>query len=691
MGRVDSPATLDGSTSTTSSPRQAGSPASAAALRTRTGYSSTATLGGAGKSQSSALTRKLKKVLDVPMDDNMRMSLAAISDVYTTGASSGRVNLRAALERRTLALHKLFLNEYKILAEQFERVEQDVDKVTSSCTRMAGVLEATRQESQAMTDQVAVLQAELDEAKQKEKHVNTFLKRFHLTAEEKAVLQGDITPQFFTVLEKVTEIHAHCSDLLTAQHQQAGIQVMELTYMQQNQGYKRLNTWIQQHSQEILAQDLPEVPTMFVRAVNTLQGRAPLWSACMRDIAKSRRTAVVRKFFTAMTRGIEPAAAEGGADSPLRFVGDMLAWVHQSVAEESDFMDNFFVAPTEGAPSDLKRTASTVSDIPLDVSKADMLDHVFDGVVKHLRTKIDQVFENTPTMVTTNLVFYFRLESVLQFYTSVIPPLLGDNASLSVMLNDVKLGTLKHFFDILKAVSDKLLGTPLAVGNDLSPPLLIHEALSKLRLMIDTLADSLIPPEQRETEFAPVLSGIVDPILTLLEKHDGLDPAAHSMLSINCVQLMLTTFADQPFTAKKALHIQGKLEDEVQKLTRIQAAHLLRRSGLADIVDAIRSNANTPSGAPLSASSSASPAAAQEGIHTFYRYMYTLGSAALPLADKVQAMRLKSTINQRTLRAICDAYEEVYHALTDPANGYAHPTKLLQHTPENVRTLLDCE
>ena len=41
------------------------------------------------------------------------------------------------------------------------------------------------------------------EVKEKEQQVNTFLKRFQLTPEEKACLKGDISADFFTTLAKV--------------------------------------------------------------------------------------------------------------------------------------------------------------------------------------------------------------------------------------------------------------------------------------------------------------------------------------------------------------------------------------------------------------------------------------------------------------------------------------------------------
>lgn len=54
---------------------------------------------------------------------------------------------------------------------------------------------------------------------------------------------------------------------------------------------------------------------------------------------------MLNSFSTALTRGGPhglPRPIEIHAHDPLRYVGDMLAWVHQAVAEETEFLDALF-------------------------------------------------------------------------------------------------------------------------------------------------------------------------------------------------------------------------------------------------------------------------------------------------------------------------------------------------------------
>ena len=56
--------------------------------------------------------------------------------------------------------------------------------------------------------------------------------------------------------------------------------------------------------------------------------------------------------------------------------------------------------------------------------------------------------------------------------------------------------------------------------------------------MMETLSTSIIPKEEREAEFAHVLSAIVDPLVTLCEMAQGLDALSKSIFTVNCLYTM---------------------------------------------------------------------------------------------------------------------------------------------------------
>ncbi len=71
------------------------------------------------------------------------------------------------------------------------------------------------------------------------------------------------------------------------------------------------------------------------------------------------------------------------AHDPLRYLGDMLAWIHQALAGEREVVLSLFGAPPTRAsePAHADETDTTVD--PLEV-----LDRIFDGVVRPLKVRI---------------------------------------------------------------------------------------------------------------------------------------------------------------------------------------------------------------------------------------------------------------------------------------------------------------
>lgn len=74
-------------------------------------------------------------------------------------------------------------------------------------------------------------------------------------------------------------------------------------------------------------------------------------SALLEEIYQIRQTTLLSAFLTALTRGGPsglPRPIELHAHDPMRYVGDMLAWVHQAIAAEREFLESLFDLKNDG-------------------------------------------------------------------------------------------------------------------------------------------------------------------------------------------------------------------------------------------------------------------------------------------------------------------------------------------------------
>jgi conserved oligomeric Golgi complex subunit 6 len=68
-------------------------------------------------------------------------------------------------------------------------------------------------------------------------------------------------------------------------------------------------------------------------------------------LSETRQATLLSSFIAALTRGGPsgyPRPIELHAHDPLRYVGDMLAWVHQSIAAEREFLESLFGLKSDG-------------------------------------------------------------------------------------------------------------------------------------------------------------------------------------------------------------------------------------------------------------------------------------------------------------------------------------------------------
>ena len=81
--------------------------------------------------------------------------------------------------------------------------------------------------------------------------------------------------------------------------------------------------------------------------------------------SQARQATLLSSFLTALTRGGPsglPRPIELHAHDPLRYVGDMLAWVHQAIAAERELLESLFGLTGDGRMVGSVRVSNTDSE-----------------------------------------------------------------------------------------------------------------------------------------------------------------------------------------------------------------------------------------------------------------------------------------------------------------------------------------
>ncbi|EOA39827.1 hypothetical protein CARUB_v10008495mg [Capsella rubella] len=668
------------------------------------------------------LSRKLKKVLECRTDSpDLVASLNALSSFYDENSAHARRNLRSTIEKRALQINSEFLSAADSTQIALDRVEEEVNALADCCDKIAAALSSSAATTSDIISTTERLKQELDVTTQRQEIVNCFLRDYQLSNEEiKALREDELNENFFQALSHVQEIHSNCKLLLRTHHQRAGLELMDMMAVYQEGAYERLCRWVQAECRKLGDTDNPEVSELLRTAVRCLKERPVLFKYCAEEVGNLRHNALFRRFISALTRGGPggmPRPIEVHAHDPLRYVGDMLGWLHQALASERELVHALFDIDA----ADYKSTAKNTSENnALKAAESDftfVLDRIFEGVCRPFKVRVEQVLQSQPSLIIS-----YKLTNTLEFYSYTISDLLGRDTALCNTIGMVKDAAQKTFFDILKTRGEKLLRYPPPVAVDLSPPPAVREGISLTLEIIENYNSMMVSASGEKPAFDPVLSALLDPIIKMCEqaaeahksKKSGQLPrrsrtstdssqltSVDALLSsspahpqnnetpskiflINCLCAIQQPLLRHDVASQYVTNIGSMIENHINLLVQNEVDTLLQKCGLLDKMHIFRSSTSE---LPLSERQDTSPATLSECLKAFFGLV--LGSeGSLPEFEQIQVPKLRSEACVRVAKTLAEAYEVIYQAVTDQQNGYPDPKSLARHPPDQIRTIL---
>lgn len=677
------------------------------------------------------LSRKLKKVLETRTDTpDLLASLNTLSSFYTDNSPVARRNLRSTIENRALDINRDFLFASSTAQQALDRVEEEINAITECCDNISKALSSCNATTGDIISTTERLKHDLEITMQRQEIVESFLRDYQLSSEEiNALREEELTENFFKALSHVQEIHANCKVLLRTHHQRAGLELMDMMAVHQEGAYERLCRWVQNECRRLGDTDNPEVGDLLKTAVRCLKERPVLFKYCAEEVANMRHNALFRRFISALTRGGPggmPRPIEVHAHDPLRYVGDMLGWLHQALASERELV---FVlldpdAVVETGPT--ARRFSTRSETDSGKTELDLtfvLDRIFEGVCRPFKVRVEQVLQSQP-----NLIISYKLSNTLEFYSYTISDLLGRETALCETVWALKDAAQKTYFDILKTRGEKLIRYPPLVSVDLSPPPAVRDGVSVLLEIIEIHDSMMVPASAKKPDFDPVISALLDPIIKMCEQaaeahkskgsiqssrrsrtstdqgqfsKSSVDAmlvhsrSAHSyqttetpskIFLINCLCAIQQPLLKHDVASKYTVKLEGMIDNHLRDLVGKEVEAILSRCGLSEKMLRIRNSFNSES-LPLAETEETSPAYVSESLKAFFGLV--LGSeSSLPEFEQMQVPKLRSEACAQLSRLLAEAYELIYEAIMDPKNRYPEPKSLARHPPDQIRTIL---
>uniref|UniRef100_A0A8I5ZM11 Conserved oligomeric Golgi complex subunit 6 n=1 Tax=Rattus norvegicus TaxID=10116 RepID=A0A8I5ZM11_RAT len=586
------------------------------------------------------LSRKLHKILETRLENDKEMleALKALSAFFVENSLRTRRNLRGDIERRSLAINEEFVSIFKDVKEELESINEDVQAMSSCCQDMTSRLQAAKEQTQDLIVKTTKLQAENQRLEIRAQVADAFLSKFQLTSDEMTLLRGTrggpVTEDFFKALGRVKQIHNDVKVLLRTNQQTAGLEIMEQMALLQETAYERLYRWAQSECRA-LTQESCDVSAVLTQAMEALQDRPVLYKYTLDEFGTARRSTVVRGFIDALTRGGPggtPRPIEMHSHDPLRYVGDMLAWLHQATASEKEHLEALLKHVTaQGVKENIQ----------------EVVGHITEGVCRPLKVRIEQVILAEP-----GAVLLYKISNLLKFYHHTISGIVGNSAAtLLTTIEEMHLLSKKIFFSSLSLHANKLMDKIELPPPDLGPSSALSQTLTLLRDVLASHDSSVVPLDARQADFVQVLSCVLDPLLQMCTvSASNLGTADMATFMVNSLYMMKTTLALFEFTDRRLemLQFQGSLASMPN-------------------LDSV---------------------ALKAAMAQFDRYLSAPDHLLMPQLNSLLSATVKEQIIKQSTELVCRAYGEVHAAVMNPVNAYKDPESILHRSPEQVKTLL---
>ncbi|CAI5739064.1 unnamed protein product [Peronospora destructor] len=655
----------------------------------------------------------------------------SVVQLETPTLATLRRNLRSSLETQQLTLAQTALAGLERTLAQISNLVAQVDTLDYNCDKVHKFLELTQMGTEQVQTEAAALATKRDTVQEQWKEMKAFLARYQLTDEEICSLYADdlVDNQmdvFFCTWERVEQVLEDCKELVAKGDVHCGLELLDAVNKYQEAGYEKLYKWTAKKCAEMDG----EPSSLLHRAIALLSDREEFYNYCKETLTVSRRSLIVRRFIIALTVGGPngiPRPIEMHAHDPVRYCGDMLAWVHQAIATESEFFRVLFDGDMEFSPSaatdptQLSEAMSkmTTDDSLLQTDKVQgytdvaaeeictaMVGRAFDDVSRPLQVRVEQTLSSPHCIVTA-----YKLVHLLVFYHHKFDQLVA-HADLARALRHCREIANEAFRHQFQQLVDAVAASAQDYTANLAAAHITLDVSHRLVALLEVFQTSLLPEREKEADLAPLLDGVLSAFELMCQRRvAGLDPVEALVFRINnfsCLQAPLARF---PEVTKWYVKMDHDLERWLRDLSELQASRVMDRCRVAVLLQHIQDYQQSHASIAMKPDTSPADTPGLDGgtiTRVMGNFCAALTTPTFPQLDSLAQTALSDKARAHTSAMLADTYAFIYEFVYDVRNGYIPSNEpmsssssrssgeqnrrvVLLHTFEEIRTVLEID
>lgn len=513
-----------------------------------------------------------------------------------------RKSMRSGLENELLKEHLSVLEELRPIIRRIKRLSSPIEKIQASGQIFVeDQRHEPEKEDQSVAQGIEELRSNVNHLKLKKTLLCSLKEHFTLTqVEDDHIMNGPVDITFFEIVDKAMKIKEDTAVLLALPNSAAASSLINrINQILDSTSRKVFNYLLDflysyeygpnSSGQSTSLSDL----MIFHRSVVCLSNDMGYFEEFSKRVTGMRSKSILDEFlsqFDYNPNDSRPILLSAG--DPLRYIGDVLASVHASIANEADFLKSLFKVQSDRIIPKSPHNKQLLSGLD-----TKLLNEIVKSLANPSRIRVEQVirFEDSPAI-------HFEVIRLLDLYQ-----LMYNKQGLNT--DNIMVTNLKTLQDVSKTRIEDLLTKSLSnipttaeTIKHSMPPEWLFDYINKLVELFEAheqggnferAENGAVVDEAFLQNF--VLNPIDDVLMKRVQQDFPLarknEEARLSLLSvqINCLDLIksrLQPFANSLFSrSEKAIdiwkNIERKTEDVINRMLDLQFKVLLDKTGLS--------------------------------------------------------------------------------------------------------------
>lgn len=540
-------------------------------------------------SLSDATIREIFSNLQERFDKESNGYVVDLIELGIVGSMS-RKKFKGRIESELIRNQLNILKQYQPIVKQLKQIEVKLNKLNELSVQTNDKINKNFDFSNKLNLEIKDLNDNKRLIGLKKNLLISFKEKFTLNEYEEFVLNsGDLNNEFFTTLARAERINENCSILLSLDNPQLGLKIIAKSNQMINRSIDRIVSYTNKTLGNMYSLSSKSRLATLHQCFKYLQNKLNYFNSIVNTFSESRSKVLVDEFnrqvqgdFEVNGQGRSSSISSDSrpiymsAHDPVRFVGDLLAYVHSVSVNESETITSIF---TMGDDND-KEFENIIQDVT---------DKILQSLSRPIKARVEQIV-STETKLST-LVQIFNL---VELYNIMFTKQLGKAGNIVETVKQlIKVCQDRIFMIIsnrLATIKNKNL-TKLDLNLDLQPPEWIIEFYSDILPIVDQITTETIlnlSPEENEkflnlivNEPIQVFNEHVDHNKVFSEKKDVL------IIKSNFLDLILSKTIPVSLLSEKVLEVNEMIDKLTEEITQLELNNMLGQCGLYDYFNII--------------------------------------------------------------------------------------------------------